>query len=98
MSLSKILSRMRTSGVRIVPRRLGLAFQYPKVLDPGTLADFRGYEADIVDCYGERAAIREFDGRINRDDAERAAVEDLLRGFGGRNTPKSAETPSKREE
>ena len=83
METTKVLHRMRDSGVRIIPRGLGLAFQYPRVLGPATLADFRRCQADIVDLYGERAAIREYEGGMSREDAERAAVDDLMRARGG---------------
>lgn len=37
--------------------------------------------ADILELWQERAAIREYDGGIAREDAERLACDDVLRYY-----------------
>jgi hypothetical protein len=73
-----VLRQLWAAKVRIVPRGRGLVFRYSTTLAPDALAELRGYETDVMDLYGERAAIRQYDGGMARDEAEAAAVLDLV--------------------
>ena len=49
---------------------------------PVTAVAYKVTEQDIIELWEERAAIREFDGNMRRDLAERAAYFDLRKMLG----------------
>lgn len=53
--------------------------QYPVAQDQGLAANVAALDEDAREFFEERAAIRQFEGGLSRQEAEAQAYEDVLR-------------------
>lgn len=86
MTLSAILTDCEAKGIRLNATRAGmLEIDGPEeALTPGTIAQLKAFKAELIDVLErieERAAIMEYDGGLDRQEAERLARMQELRNL-----------------
>ena len=68
-----LLSNERNTGDRVPSRSSAMPWPPPWLVQ----AELNQLSRDEFERYEERAAIMEFDGGLNREDAERLALDDI---------------------
>lgn len=83
--MTPILDRIRTHGGEVIRAGWNIRLR-PGRLSPEALEWLRGRRNELTqevwpefDAWAERAAIREFDGGMSREDAERTAYDEVMK-------------------